>query len=120
MSVTLNHQHAIISFQAPATAKLLSELTGQILLSELVKLLDMNKLMGPYTIRCDTVGNEGVTGVVVIETSHCSFHAWDEGLVQMDLYSCKDFDVKKIVDYLAHFFSIDYSSIRFQKIDRNW
>jgi S-adenosylmethionine/arginine decarboxylase-like enzyme len=40
-------------------------------------------------------GNEGLTGVVVIETSHIAIHVWDAvepALVQLDVYTCSTLD----------------------------
>lgn len=98
----LNHKHILVSARglrnAPQTAEELDKW-----LSRLVETVGMKVLMGPYSIRCDTMGNEGVTGVVCIETSHASIHVWSEcsdPFLRMDLYSCKDFssvDVYKMI-----------------------
>jgi S-adenosylmethionine/arginine decarboxylase-like enzyme len=78
------------------------------LLEEIVVAADMNVLSGPHSVYCCTKGNEGVTGIVLIETSHSSIHIWEKCpntgkplLVQFDLYSCKDFNDEKILDTLA-------------------
>ena len=60
-------------------------------LKELVGLLDMKVLVGPFAAYCDKVGNAGVTGAVIIETSHMAIHIWDEdkpSVVQFDVYTC--------------------------------
>ena len=49
-------------------------------------------------------GNRGVTGIVMIETSHIAIHIWDEerpALVQCDVYSCADFSHVEVVQSLA-------------------
>lgn len=39
----------------------------------------------------------GITAYVVLSTSHCSFHGWPlTGEFRFDLYSCKDFDARKV------------------------
>lgn len=40
--------------------------------------------------------DSGLTGFVVISTSHCSFHAYPHrgGFLSLDAYSCKTFDVE--------------------------
>ncbi len=49
-------------------------------------------------------GNRGITGVVMIETSHISIHIWDEitpALVQCDVYSCAEFQRGEVVMHLG-------------------
>lgn len=70
---------------------------------DLVDLIDMKILVEPKAVYCNTDGNEGVTGTVVIETSHASIHIWskaDPAYLRMDVYSCKDFEVKDVVAFL--------------------
>lgn len=44
------------------------------------------------------------TGIMGLITSHISFHYWTvEGYVQLDIYSCKEFDVQKTVTFLNRF-----------------
>lgn len=101
----LNHKHLIYnSFSPVCSEKTVDQITD--LLHLVVKVADMTVMMGPYVQRCDTEGNEGITGAVVIETSHCSIHIWDEGQIRFDLYSCKDFDEDKVLQLLNSFFSV--------------
>lgn len=75
--------------------------------------------MGPYSKYLDVEGNRGVTGIVVIETSHISFHCWDEvspALIQMDVYSCKNFDPNRVINALLKFGLESYDILN---IDRN-
>lgn len=75
-------------------------------LERLVEAVGMKVLMGPYTTRCETPGNEGVTGAVVIETSHASIHVWDqvaEPFLQLDLYSCTTFGSGTVTDLVREF-----------------
>ena len=63
-------------------------------------------LKGPIVAYSDKVGNRGLTGIVIIETSHIAFHSWDESLpavIQLDIYSCKDFEPKHIFKELEVF-----------------
>ena len=48
----------------------------------------------------------GVTGVILLASSHVSVHTWPElGFVAVDIYSCKGFEnAKKIADDLIKFF----------------
>ena len=64
-------------------------------LTSLVSKIDMKILKGPIVAYSDMVGNRGLTGIVIIETSHIAFHSWDEAIpavIQLDVYSCKDFE----------------------------
>ena len=113
----LNHKHIIVTAtlrSPPQTATVVESW-----LASLVEKVEMKILMGPYAIRCDDLGNEGVTGVVVISTSHCSAHFWDtdcEPFVKFDLYSCKDFDPLVVLDHLKVF---DPVFVDAMVIDRN-
>lgn len=41
----------------------------------------------------------GITGVVVLSTSHCSIHTWPaRKLYVLDVYSCRDFGALKVID----------------------
>lgn len=68
-------------------------------LNTLVEKIGMKVCQGPITAYVDQPGNSGVTGVVIIETSHIALHAWDEctpGLVQLDVYTCGPLDKELI------------------------
>lgn len=44
----------------------------------------------------------GVTGTVILTTSHGSAHTWPlRGQSSWDLFSCKPFDAEKLLDYLT-------------------
>lgn len=45
-------------------------------MQKLVDTIGMNILMGPYAIYSDMVGNQGLTAVTIIETSHIAMHVW--------------------------------------------
>ena len=47
-------------------------------LKTLVSKIGMSVLMGPYSINCTDIGNEGITGAIVLSFSHASFHCWSE------------------------------------------
>ena len=79
----------------------------------LVQAIGMKILMGPYATYSDMPGNRGLTVATVIETSHIVLHVWDEespGLMQLDVYSCAEFDKNIIFDAIQEFgpTKIDY------------
>ena len=89
-----NHKHLILNAKVTNPINCDKECEGW--LTNLVKLIDMEILVPPMVKYCDIEGNEGVTGVVVITTSHISIHIWPQQpqpYIRMDVYSCKDFDL---------------------------
>ena len=82
-------------------------------LKNLIKKIDMKILAGPYATKVTKTGNAGITGVAIIETSHIIIHTWDENnpaLIQLDVYSCKDFKKSDILECLEEFetVQVDY------------
>tara|TARA_B100000780_G_scaffold143026_2_gene100089 strand:+ start:16413 stop:16784 length:372 start_codon:yes stop_codon:yes gene_type:complete len=85
----LEHKHLIIRAEVSTPPK--DESWLQNWLTSLVDKIDMKVCRGPITAYVDMPGNEGLTGVVVIETSHIAIHIWDAvvpALVQLDVYTC--------------------------------
>ena len=75
------------------------------MLESLPALLGMRKLTEPYLVFVDDKksghGDYGLSGFIMLYESHISCHTWPElGYVSMDVYSCKDFDEKKLTGYL--------------------
>ena len=84
----------------------------------LVNKIDMNIIKGPYASYVNKEGNRGVTGVVMIETSHIAIHVWDEdrpALVQCDVYSCAEFSSNEV---LAEFVPMDVVTLDKILLDR--
>jgi spermidine synthase len=74
------------------------------LLQQLPGEIGMKMLTAPYVMRgADHL--PGITGVVIIETSHITVHTFeDEKFVAFDLYSCKDYNEKKVINKLFAIF----------------
>ena len=73
---------------------------------QLVKDIGMKILMGPYAVYSDMTGNQGLTVVTIIETSHIALHIWDEdepAVLRLDVYSCAEFEVQTILDAIEQF-----------------
>ena len=99
------HKHLII--RAEVNSPISTEKEIKKWLRNVVKKIDMNIIKGPYASYVTKEGNRGVTGVVMIETSHIAIHVWDEerpALVQCDVYSCAEFSTN---DVLAEFVSME-------------
>ena len=99
----LVHKHLII--RAEASRPPTDEEQLQNWMREFIESINMKVFMGPYVTYCNMPGNKGITAVAIIETSHIAMHIWDEpkpALLQMDVYSCGDFNhteiCKKIMD----------------------
>ena len=110
------HKHLII--RAEVISPLTDERTVRRWLRNLVEKIDMNLIKGPYAAYVSKEGNRGVTGVVMIETSHISIHIWDEikpALVQCDVYSCAEFSSNEV---LANFMIMEPTKIEYMLLDR--
>lgn len=98
----LDHIHLIVTAyidNAPTTA-----IQCEDWLRELVEIVDMQILMDAKAIYCEDLGNEGVTGVVGLTTSHSSVHFWADipvPFAQFDLYSCRTFSVEKVFEHMS-------------------
>ena len=104
------HKHLII--RAEVNHPITSEKELKRWLRKLVKKIDMKIIKGPYVSYVTKKGNRGITGVVMIETSHIAIHVWDEispALVQCDVYSCADFSSNEVL--------IEFSPMGVTKID---
>ena len=75
-------------------------------MKKLIDKINMNILAGPYSSKVSKKGNKGLSGVAIIDTSHISIHTWDEkqpALIQLDVYSCKEFKKADVIDCLDEF-----------------
>ena len=110
----LVHKHLII--RAEAINPPMDEEFLRRWLEEFVKEIGMKVLMGPYVKYSDMVGNRGITGAVIIETSHIVLHVWDEtnpALMQFDVYSCSNLNVEKICKKITNDFIIEKLEYKF-------
>ena len=101
------HKHLIIRAEANRVPTDEEQLTEW--LREFIDSINMKILMGPYVKYCKMEGNRGITGIAVIETSHIAIHVWDEpnpALMQIDVYSCAEFDVDEIANKIKSDFDV--------------
>ena len=101
------HKHLIIRAEANKVPTDEEQLTEW--LKEFIDSIHMKILMGPYVKYCKMEGNRGITGIAVIETSHIAIHVWDEpnpALMQIDVYSCAEFDVDEIANKIKSDFDV--------------
>ena len=103
------HKHLII--RAEVNRPITSEKEIKRWLRNIVKKIDMKIIKGPYASYVSKEGNRGITGVVMIETSHIAVHIWDEtspALVQCDVYSCAEFSSNEV---LSEFMDMEVTKI---------
>ena len=101
------HKHLIIRAEANKVPTDEEQLTEW--LKDFIDSIHMKILMGPYVKYCNVEGNRGITGIAVIETSHIAIHVWDEpnpALMQIDVYSCAEFDVDEIAEKIKSDFDV--------------
>ena len=87
------------------------------LLNKLPDIIQMTKMDDPKVWEVkEGLGMDGVSGIVPIKESHISIHTFsDTGQVLADVFSCKPFNIKQVVD----FFSLLYGGkLSFRLLDR--
>ena len=116
MKPNLKHRHLLIRAEVNSPPQRDFDLGSE--LRSLVKHIDMKILAGPTTAWCPVEGNRGWSGTVIIETSSITFHSWMEShypVIQLDVYSCKDFAVDTVLLWLRQF---DPERIDYKFLDR--
>jgi len=101
----IEHKHLLINATFKETPFKENDFTCS-WISNIVKLIGMEELLSPKSARSEELGNEGISAFCIITTSHISLHSWektDPNLVQLDIYSCKDFDRSLILRELEKF-----------------
>lgn len=116
MGSVLEHKHLII--RAEITGPPYDAVDIKRWMKNLVEDIGMNVLMGPYAIYSDMEGNQGLTAVTIIETSHIAIHVWDEcepAMLQMDVYSCSTLNIDDVFKAIEEF---KPTKIEYKYIDR--
>lgn len=116
----IKHKHLII--RADVVNPINNPALTELWLQELVDKIDMKLLdcmsHNPVSGYCEEPGLKGITGVILIETSHIVIHIWDEAkpaLVQLDVYSCADFDINAVIKHME---SMEPVSLSYKFLDR--
>jgi len=79
-------------------------------LDELIDHIDMTKVAGPFLLpfkgKPDSFDNGGVSAMTIIAESHISIHTFpgNGGYLNIDIFSCKDFDVQGAIDFVTKHF----------------
>ena len=118
MSKILEHKHLIVRAELNNPPKCTSAI--DLWMRKLVEQIDMKILMGPYSVYSDMVGNQGLTAVTIIETSHIAMHVWDEvdpALMQLDVYTCSTLNIEDVFKALEQFEPV---KVEYKYIDREY
>jgi S-adenosylmethionine/arginine decarboxylase-like enzyme len=113
----LVHKHLIIRAEAknpPVDETILTEW-----FKKFIEEIGMKVMLGPYVKYSHMIGNRGITGAAIIETSHIVMHVWDEpdpALLQFDVYSCGEFDPETICEKIKKDFNT--TKIEYKFLDR--
>lgn len=97
----IQHKHIILNatIKRPVTKTYEAEK----FLSDLVTTIDMKPLIRPVARYVETEGNKGMTGAILIETSHIAFHIWDEqdpAKLRFDLYTCGSLNEQLVLKFV--------------------
>ena len=111
MEKLLKHKHLLIRAEVKNPPKTEEQIINW--MNNLIAKIDMNILAGPYASKVSKKGNKGISGVAIIDTSHVGIHTWDEtdpALVQLDVYSCKEFNKIDVLSCIEEFdpLTVDY------------
>jgi S-adenosylmethionine/arginine decarboxylase-like enzyme len=102
--MTVQHKHLIV--RAEVNKPPTDQKWAHTWLTDLVSKVGMQICQGPITTYLDIPGNRGLTGLVIIQTSHIALHCWDEsdpGLMQLDVYTCGDLQTEVIFEEIKQF-----------------
>ena len=115
----LDHKHLLI--RAEVTDCPMRDDLGYVLgwMNKLIDRIDMKLMQGPAISYVDQPGNRGTTCMALIETSHIVIHIWDEsdpGIIQLDIYSCKEFKLDIVMDHIKQYFNV--VNIQYKFLDR--
>jgi S-adenosylmethionine/arginine decarboxylase-like enzyme len=113
-------KHLIIDAGGIDDTKLLNSITKiKRFLSSIPGLVGLIPLGKPNLKKATDKTADGVTGIQLLTTSHASIHTWSngerQGRVNIDVFSCEDFDECLILDAVKGIFNpknIEHQSIR--------
>ena len=108
----MEHKHLLVNATFEQTPFIDTNFTES-WITNLVNIIDMEILHKPIAVKCEEKDNEGISAFCLITTSHIALHSWEEkepNLVQLDVYSCKQFDQHLIENELKKFSPIRIGS----------
>ena len=112
----LEHKHLIVRAELNNPPQCTTSI--DLWMRSLVDKINMKILMGPYSVYSDMVGNQGLTAVTIIETSHIALHVWDEvqpALAQLDVYTCSTLNIQDVFGAIEEW---EPTRVEYKYIDR--
>lgn len=83
---------------------------------ELVKAIDMVAYGEPQIVHFGSDNKAGYTLIQLIETSNIAGHFCDDtGDVYFDVFSCKEFSMRTVIDLFSEYFEPEHITPRFTK-----
>ena len=79
-------------------------------IEDLVSLMKMTPIFPPYVFEYQGTKSDewGISGICLIAESHLSIHTWpDYNQIQIDCYSCREFDVRTMLNYVIDRYEIE-------------
>lgn len=104
----MEHKHLIVKAHVttPPTSPVFIKTWLQSIIEGIGMKLAVGPEANPISYYCDIEGNKGLTGVAILETSHCAIHVWDDvapAVIQFDLYTCSGLDPEQIFEFFKEF-----------------
>ena len=111
--------HLVVDGYGADSAKLQDEDLVRTFLDEYPDTIGMTKMIAPqvYTYRGPVAEDWGVSGFVLIAESHISVHTFpDKGYVNIDIFSCKDFNTDSTLKDVKEVFGLP--KVKVWRMDR--
>ena len=100
-------QHVMIDLYGCSPALLANEALLQQILDEYPDRIGMEKVSPVFLMDIQTSSplDDGMSGFVIIATSHVSLHSWPcYGMVNIDVFSCEPFSPEEVVRFAVQMF----------------
>lgn len=101
--------HLIIDASGCNRSKIGDTKLVKIFLKELIRRIDMKIIKGPIVLnyKSSEERENGITGFAILAESHVSIHTYPmKGFFSLDIFSCVEFDIKKIKGYINQTFDV--------------
>ena len=91
--------HLIVDFLCKENGKIDNKQFIVNFVKDLVRVIGMKILKGPFIVK--GTKRPGYSCFAIIEESHVSIHTFlDTNTANIDVFSCRDFDEKTVIDYI--------------------
>jgi S-adenosylmethionine decarboxylase len=112
-------QHVMIDLYGCNSTLLQDETLLRHILDEYPNRIGMEKVSPIFLSNIKTTDplDDGMSGFVIIATSHVSLHAWPNyGMVNIDVFSCEEFRIEEAVNFAAQMFQT--TDIEMKSVER--